>query len=138
MGHDDDTALKALFSAYDPILPDSGEFMRRLAEKGAALEEIREYHLRLRRTARRALIMAAGAGFLTGVVMTLLFPWILRLCAAAGAILKDMTATVPDPSIIMVTAWCVIAGTVILVSLTTYNQLFRPVADHLYGLTGKN
>ena len=121
MRQDEDKDLKALFSNYRPVIPDSDMFLRRLTEKAAALEGIRDYHINVRRRNRVAILAAAGAGFLTGVIFTLLFPWILRLCSAAAELLTELSIHLPVRDFALIVTWCIIAGMVVLISLTTYN-----------------
>lgn len=118
---DDNKKLQELFKGFNPRLGSSSDaFMATLQRNMAAVESIRAQCETIKRRSRRAVVLAAAAGFVAGVVMTLLFPYI-------SAFIAGITITLPqlniasltfDPSI---TTWAIVAATSIVAALTTYD-----------------
>lgn len=71
---DDD--IKNLFKDFSPTLASDTDFMARLQKNMAAVEAVKNHVATLQRRNRIALVAAAFAGFVMGVICTLLVPYI--------------------------------------------------------------
>ena len=115
--------IKDFFHGYDPELSSGIAFMERLERNLDAVEMIhRENEAAMKRN-RIAVAVAAAAGFITGVVFTLIFPYI-------KALIQSMMATVLTEfrlsdnlqcEYVMTVSWLLIGGISVLVALNTYN-----------------
>lgn len=72
----EDEKLKELLGSFKPELSSDDLFMARLQSRLDAVEIVRRHSAEVRRHNRIAVVVAALAGFVMGVVMTLLFPLI--------------------------------------------------------------
>lgn len=86
----EDDKLKQLFSDFNPPLSDDGLFMSRLESRLDSVELVRRQHAVLRRRRTIAVAISAVAGFVTGVIFTLLLPYI---ASAAADIKLSFAAT---------------------------------------------
>ena len=68
--------LKQLFDGFDPALDDTGRFMSRLEARLDSVEHIRDAAAATRRRYIIAALVAAFAGFVSGVIIMLLLPHI--------------------------------------------------------------
>lgn len=134
----DDEALRRLFGEFDPELGSSSRsFMAELQRRMEGVEIVREHTVSIRRRSRWACVVSALAGFLTGVVLTLLYPlvsgWIDLLATSAdgstvwiatGVGLNDWQ--LPDINMTMmaqVLTLLLMVAVVVLVSMSTYNAM---------------
>lgn len=72
----DNDNLKELFGNFNPDLSSGSDFIARLQQRMDTIEMVRQYNAELRRRNRIAVMIAALAGFIMGVVLTLLMPLI--------------------------------------------------------------
>lgn len=70
----EDNDIKKLFNAFDPELPSDFDFMSKLQHRLELMEMIKHEQLAMQRRNRMAVLIAAMAGFVMGVVLTLLYP----------------------------------------------------------------
>ena len=70
----EDNDLKKLFSDFDPELPSDFNFMSKLQHRLELMDMIKHEQLAMQRRNRMAVLIAAMAGFVMGVVLTLLYP----------------------------------------------------------------
>ena len=77
-----DDKLKDIFAGFNPEISDSADFMARL-NRNLELAEIARQRIEVaRRRNKRAVIIAAIAGFCGGVMSTLCYPAIQRLISS--------------------------------------------------------
>lgn len=69
-----DDEIKALFKGLSPKLTSDSVFMARLQKNMEAVEAVKSHVAALQRRNRIAVVAASLAGFVMGVVCTLLFP----------------------------------------------------------------
>lgn len=112
--------IKDLFSSYDPELSSSLAFMERLERNMEAVEFIHRENEAIMKRNRMAVAIASVAGFVTGVIFTLLFPYISALVETlTGSILA--TCRIPDPFYgIQIISWLLVGGVSVFVALNTY------------------
>lgn len=78
----EDEALRGLFAAFEPELgSSSADFMERLEHRMEGMEIVRQSTRSVRRRSRVACVVSAFAGFITGVLLTLLYPFVSNLFA---------------------------------------------------------
>lgn len=70
----EDNDLKKLFSAFDPELPSDFDFMSKLHHRLELMELVKHEQQAMQRRNRKAVVIAAMAGFIMGVILTLLYP----------------------------------------------------------------
>lgn len=127
----DDSQIKQLFSGFRPTLSDDVSFMARLDERLAIIDDVLEYRERLRRQSRRAIVVAALLGFLTGVVFSLLLPYLQSFITilidsfSLTVSSLNLPGEIPLPS--MVISWCILAVAVIAASLSSYNLMLSRI-----------
>lgn len=71
-----DNDIKKLFEVFTPTLSSDTDFIARLQKNMDAVESVKTHVATLQRRNRIAVVAAALAGFMTGVLCTLLFPFI--------------------------------------------------------------
>lgn len=103
-----------LFSDFNPELKD--DFMSKLTERLDAVEMVKEANEKSLRSTRRSALYAAVAGFITGVLMTLLYS---RIAAAVSSIGFDRFSL--DPVAVQCITWTIVAATAVCIGLATYD-----------------
>lgn len=112
----DNDNLKELFGNFNPDLSSGSDFIARLQQRMDTIEMVRQYNAELRRRNRIAVMIAALAGFIMGVVLTLLMPligdWIatFRLSLPGHAFNIDLHYI----------AWVLLAAVSMFTALNTY------------------
>lgn len=112
----DNDNLKELFGNFNPDLSSGSNFIARLQQRMDTIEMVRQYNAELRRRNRIAVMIAALAGFIMGVVLTLLMPligdWIatFRLSVPGHAFNIDLHYI----------AWVLLAAVSMFTALNTY------------------
>ncbi len=112
----DNDNLKELFGNFNPDLSSGSDFIARLQQRMDTIEMVRQYNAELRRRNRIAVMIAALAGFIMGVVLTLLMPligdWIatFRLSVPGHAFNIDLHYI----------AWVLLAAVSMFTALNTY------------------
>lgn len=113
--------LRDIFQSYTPSLTDSRRFMAKLEERMALVEMIKRQNEELRRYNRLSIIIAAVTGFISGVVFTLLMPWLGRVMGTCVNIFShSQLPAVPDEWI-MIIMYGLAAACTIWVSISAYN-----------------
>lgn len=74
----EDDKLRELFKDFDPVLSSDDLFISRLQQNMEAVEIIKHRALISRRINKIAVIVAAIAGFVIGVIFKLVFPFIVE------------------------------------------------------------
>lgn len=115
----DNDNLKELFGNFNPGLSSGNDFMARLQQRMDTIDMVRQYNTELRRRNRKAVMIAALAGFIMGVVLTLLMP-------LAGAWVATLRISVPELHISTLAidyryiAWILLAAISMFTALNTY------------------
>lgn len=116
----EDDKIKSLFSNFDPELNSDFRFMRNLEEKLDSVEIVKQHNAEARSRCKKAVIFAALAGFVVGLLFSLLLPYISRVVADWQKALpteSDLNILADNLPII---AWILILGTAVFVALNTY------------------
>lgn len=111
--------LKDIFKDFNPDLSSDNDFMSRLERSMDAVEIVKRQNAEIHRRSKRAIAIAALAGFVAGVVMTILQPYI---CKWLGDI--DLTISIPsvttvaiDPALV---GWIAAAAISTIIAYYTY------------------
>lgn len=121
----DNDNLKELFGNFNPDLSSGSDFIARLQQRMDTIEMVRQYNAELRRRNRIAVMIAALAGFIMGVALTLLMPligdWIatFRLSVPGHAFNIDLHYI----------AWVLLAAVSMFTALNTYEIALARLAS---------
>ncbi len=122
----EDDRIRELFNDFDPDLSPDNRFIERLQRGMDVVESVRRQNVIMRKRNRIAVAIAALAGFVTGVSLTLLFPLI-------GRYVSTIHIAVPKVDLMIdfqYVAWLLTAVASMLIALNTYEIVMA-------GLTGK-
>ncbi len=124
----DDDKIKDLLSSFEPEISSDAQFMTRLQRSMEAVELVKQHNLAMRRRNKTAVVIAALSGFVTGVLLTLLFPLV-------GDWISVVSISIPIISISPITidfqlvAWIVVAIVSVLMALNVYEiAMSKPIA----------
>ena len=120
---EDDDQLKELFAQFKPEMSSGDDFARRLENRLAAIEDVKErLHMHCRRI-KRAVSIAAFIGFAIGVALTLAFPMIMQ---GISALLSQLSPALTSAS--STVSWTVISLGTIASAITAYDLSLSSVA----------
>lgn len=111
-----------LFSDFNPELKD--DFMSKLTDRLDAVEMVKEVNDKRLRVERRSALIAAVAGFIAGVIMTLLYSKIASAVSSIGFNRFELSAVV-----VQCVTWIIIATTAVFVGLAAYDLTSNIVAS---------
>ena len=116
----EDDKIKSLFSNFEPELSSDFKFMRSLEEKLDSVEIVKLHNAEVQSRSKKAVTFAALAGFVIGLLFSLILPYI-------SGIVSDWQKTLPNESDLNILAdnlpiiaWILILGTAVFVVLNTY------------------
>lgn len=101
--------FKELFADFKPEISDSADFMARFNSNLRLAEEVRRQIQTSRRKSRRAVIIAALAGFAGGAVSTICYPALERTVALVA---PDVASTL---------TWAIFSAIIIGLIFTAYD-----------------
>jgi hypothetical protein len=115
----EDDKLKELFANFQLEMPSSLQFMAKLQKNMERVEILKQHNLAIKRRNKLAVCIAAAIGFLTGVLLTLLFPLI-------GSWVSTFSISLPHLQISSLTidysfvGWIIMAVACIITALNAY------------------
>lgn len=113
--------IKDMFRKYDPDLSSSMAFMERLERNLNAVEMIHRENNAVMRRNRLAVALAACAGFISGVIFTLLLPYITDMIESGLEAIEGL-GTYSDFSVYpQVISWCIIGAISVFIAVNTYD-----------------
>ena len=125
----EDDKLKFLFTNFEPELSSDFMFMNKLERNLNSVEIIKRHTAEVRSRNKKAVAIAAFAGFIVGFVFSLFLPYLSNA-------VSDWQSTLPGGYIMnlfadsfTIIAWAVIAGTSVLAAINTYEvslSLLKP------------
>ncbi len=124
----DDKNLKDLFSGFDPEISSDNLFMSRLQRSLDSVEIVKQHTEAVARRQRRAVVWATFAGFVAGVVMALISPYIIGWLSGLEFKLPAVAGLSPDILITTMT-FAVIAAVSVAISLGVYDLVSTPVTE---------
>ena len=113
--------IKDLFKDYAPDLSSSMDFMQRLERNLDAVELIHRENAAVMKRNRLAVRIASCAGFLTGVIFTLLFPYIKSLIQSLSASIQASCNLPYSLDGLQVIPWLAVGAVSVFVALNTYH-----------------
>lgn len=108
--------IRDLFKDFAPELSPDSRFIERVQRGLNVVESVRRQNVIMRKRNRMAVAIAALAGFVTGVSLTLLFPLI-------GSYVSEIHIAIPKFDVMIdfqYVAWLLSAVASILIALNTY------------------
>lgn len=124
----EDIQLREMFRGFDPHLSSDSLFMTALKGKMEAMEDVKREQERFRRSSRRGTAVAALAGFIAGVLMTLLTQHLMPMIAKIPSIASSMPAPALDIAACTV-PWLLTAAVSLTVAMRSYR--FVTSADYI-------
>ena len=125
----EDDKLKFLVTNFEPELSSDFKFMNKLERNLNSVEIIKRHTAEVRSRNKKAVAIAAFAGFIVGFVFSLFLPYLSNA-------VSDWQSTLPGGYIMnlfadsfTIIAWAVIAGTSVLAAINTYEvslSLLKP------------
>ncbi len=100
---------------FTPRLSDSGEFMAGLMRSLNAVEAVRKSNVELRRRGRIAVFVAAVVGFVVGVALTLIMPYVGNIVGEICGSFLQIDALTPQ-----IVTWLVVGATSVVTALNAY------------------
>lgn len=113
--------LKDLFKSYDPELSSSRDFIERLERNLNAVELIHRDNAAVLKRNRIAVAIASIAGFITGVVFTLLLPFISGIVSSVIDSIPTISSIEPSGDYSIAIAYLVIGALSVFVAVNTYS-----------------
>lgn len=113
-----DDELKALFSNFNPHISFDKRFMTRLQRRLDTIDRLNHEMVTMRRRNRRAVVLAALAGFVAGVLTCMLLPSLTSLITKPD-LSYPVFSLVSSVSPVML--WLLPAGATLLASLGVYS-----------------
>lgn len=116
----DDDKIKNLFADFQPELSSTFQFMNKLEKNMETVELLKQHNIALKRRNKIAVVIAAASGFVMGVIMTLLFPFI-------SSWLSTLSISLPHLHINSLTidyscvSWIIMAGVCVITALNAYD-----------------
>lgn len=118
-----DNQIQELFDNYKPSLASDRSFMDSLQERLDAVEAVKRHCEARERRSRRAVAVAALAGFVAGAVFTFVAPALIRLLNGWLVLLPVGRISFNVDAAVWAFAACVTA----LISLSSYSLSFRVI-----------
>ena len=118
--NDNDKDIRELFENFRPELPSDEEFMQSLDRRLDAVETLRSIAEKQRRSSRIAVAAALAAGFASGVVCTLLMPWLLD---TVGGLWSTVVPADSWSYIPLVICWIMVSSITVLTAMKVFTAV---------------
>lgn len=115
----DDDKFKALFAGYNPDMQSDDEFMERLHRNLNAIESVKKNVKEAHRRNLLAVIAAAITGFVSGIVLTLCYPYISEY--TNDLVSLNPTLALLQPGYIHITPFIIICLATTVLSYSAYD-----------------
>ncbi len=112
--------IKDIFREYDPELSSSIAFMERLERNLNAVELIHRENAAAMKRNKRAVTMAACAGFATGIIFTLILPYLTDLIHSVLVSFIGFAGEQDITGYSQVISWLIIGAFSVFIALDTY------------------
>ncbi|MDE7412616.1 MAG: hypothetical protein K2N05_02330 [Muribaculaceae bacterium] len=116
----EDEKIKRIFRDFQPDLSNDFQFMSQLKRSMDSVEIVMQHNLEVKRSHRKALILALSVGFICGILFSLFLPAIgeamenLRINARSGTFLNSIANHYFPITLTL------IAGALTFISINTY------------------
>lgn len=115
----EDIQLREMFQDFSPEISSDSLFMAALKGKMEAMEDVKREQERFRHASRRGVAVAAFAGFIAGVLMTLLTQHLMPMIAKIPSIASSIPAPALDIAAFTL-PWLLTAFTAVAVAMRSY------------------
>lgn len=117
----EDDKLKELFGGFNPELSPDNRFMDRLLDNMRSVELIRQHNAEQHRRNRIAVAVAAFAGFLCGILFSLLLPYFGNAMTqlASSVTLKWLSQILIENNALL--GWLIISSVSVTIAINTYD-----------------
>lgn len=116
---EEDIQLREMFRGFDPELSSDSLFMAALKGRMEAMEDVKREQERFRRASSRGAAVAALAGFIAGILMTLLTQHLMPMLARIPSIASSIPAPALDIAASML-PWLLTALTAVAAAMGSY------------------
>lgn len=113
--------IKELFREYDPNVSSSMAFIERLEQNLDAVEMIHRENAAVMKRNKVAVCSAACAGFISGVIFTMLLPYITNIIRSGMESLTSPAGQPGLPDYPQVISWILIGAVSVFVAVNTYD-----------------
>ncbi|MDE6022979.1 MAG: hypothetical protein K2G13_05695 [Muribaculaceae bacterium] len=118
--------IKEIFNDYEPELSSRMDFINRLERNLDAVELIHKENAIAMKRNKLAVAVASAAGFTSGIIFSLLIPYINQLISEISSrISTDIQLLNKIADYQHVAMWLIIGGISVLISLYTYKNILR-------------
>lgn len=117
----EDDKLKALFAGFEPELTSGMDFVERLERNLHSVEIVRQRSAELRARSRKAVGIAAVAGFVVGILFSLVMPYLVANVAEWQLSLAPSTFLYAVADHFTVVAWTLACGLALAAALNAYD-----------------
>ena len=123
--------IKDIFSNYDPELTSSPAFIERLEHNLDTVELIHTENAAVMKRNRVAVAVAACAGFLSGILFTLLLPYLMNMFQSLIATFSGVTVLNINPAYTQALSWILIGAVSVFIAVNAYEITLslRPSSD---------
>lgn len=115
----EDNKLKAIFAEYNPDMQPDELFMDRLNRNLKAIESVKQSTNRLHQRNRLAVLVAAITGFISGIILTICYPYITNYTHAL--IISNQTLTILKPEYMYIMPFITICLATTILSYFAYD-----------------
>jgi hypothetical protein len=127
----DNRFLNNIFSSYEPELSSDDLFIRRLEYKLDTIKLLKDQNVAMRRRCRRAIVAAATAGFVVGLIFSLAMPYIIHAFMSLKAYMPDSSLLTALADNCRYTIWPLICATSLFIAVNTYEISLALQRRHL-------
>ena len=113
--------IKELFCEYDPELSPSKAFIYRLERHLDAVEMIHRQNAAVMKRNRVAVIAAACAGFISGIIFTLLLPYLVEIVVYSIETITGLSGNDGFYGYPQAISWIFIGAASVFVAVNTYD-----------------
>lgn len=113
--------IKELFREYDPKLSSSMAFIERLERNLNAVEMIHRKNNAVMKRNKRAVVMAACAGFISGIIFTLFLPYLTDIINSGMGAIADLFGHNDFSGYPYTLSWIIVGAVSVFVAVNTYD-----------------
>lgn len=113
--------ISRIFREYEPEISSSMAFMERLERNLNAVEMVHRENEAVMRRNRIAIAAAAFAGFISGMIFTLLLPYITEVIRSGFEYLTRINGLYINNSYPQVLSWIIIGAISVFIAVNTYD-----------------
>lgn len=121
----DDEKIRNIFINYRPEISSDFKFMKKLEQNLNSVEIIRQHNAEIKAKNRKAVVIAAIAGFIVGFFFSMSLPYLENFIAEWELTLPDKSVMKVLADYFMLIAWIIIGAATVFTSLNTYEAVLK-------------